>query len=74
MSASCSSVHDLAAASERHGGLFERCHFLHLRFFRLYGLVAGSNGVRRHAVPFLYVPVRAPAVGGPILPIAGRVR
>ncbi len=48
---------------------FGRCHYLHL-----HGLVAGSNGVRRRAVPFLHVPVRATAVGGPILPIAGRVR
>ncbi len=58
----------------RHGGLFERCYFLHLRFLRLPGLVAGSYGVLRHAVPFQHMPVRASPAGGPILRVEGRVR
>lgn len=72
--ASCFSVHDLAAASERHNGFIEHCHFLHLRCLRLPGLVAGGNGVLHHAIPFLQVPVRAPPAGGPILRIEDRVR
>ncbi len=72
--ASCFSVHDLAAASERHSGFLELRHFLHLRCLRLPGLVTGANGVLRHAIALLQVPVRAPLAGGPILRIEDRVR
>ena len=58
----------------RSGGRSERRHFPQLRFLRLPGLMAGPNGIPSHAVPFLYVPVRVPPVGGPILRIRGRVR